>query len=325
MKKYTISNTGLTVSRIGMGCMGFGIPWDNSPLTDAHRRNAMQVVEAALDAGINFFDHADIYSMGKCEEAFAAIWEQRSSLRDQIILQTKCGIRFADTPNPGDPHRFDFSYEHIVHSVEGSLRRLNTDYIDIYLLHRPDPLVEPEEVAKAFSELHRSGKVRHFGVSNHTPMQIKLLSASIEQPLIANQIEFNILHSHLLNEGISYNQQSTAPRLAEGTVEFARLNKILLQAWAPVAGGRLFKPSADSGDTRTDTTSKLLSEIAEKHQVTPDAIAIAWILRHPAGIQPLLGTGNPERIKSAIVADSVELSRHDWYRLFTAGRGASLP
>ena len=325
MKKYAIPNTNLNISRIGMGCMGFGIPWDNSPLGDEHRQNAARIVQAALDAGINFFDHADIYSMGKCEQAFSAIWEKRSSIRDQIVLQSKCGIRFADSPNPDDPHRFDFSYEHITESAEGSLRRLGTDYLDIYLLHRPDPLVEPEEVARAFDDLHQAGKVRYFGVSNHTPAQIRLLSAYLKQPLVVNQIEFNILHSHILNEGISYNQNAADPKLAEGTVEHARLNNIMLQAWAPVAGGRLFKPAAESGDQRTDATSALLRQMADQYNTTPDAIAIAWILRHPAGIQPLLGTGKPERVNAATLADKIELSRDDWYRLFTAGRGSALP
>jgi predicted oxidoreductase len=196
MQTYRLGTSDLNVSRIGYGAMSIGGSWDDTPLTDSVRKTALQVLHTALDAGINFFDHADIYCNGKSEEAFAELWKESPHLRRQIYLQTKCGIRF------GPPHRFDFSYEHIIASVEGSLKRLRTDYIDVLLLHRPDPLVEPEEVARAFDELKSAGKVRWFGVSNHTAAQMELLRQFLNQPLIANQVEFNPIHTHMLDAGI---------------------------------------------------------------------------------------------------------------------------
>ena len=237
MKTYSIPHTDLEVSQIAYGCMQIGGGWNREPVSAQTRKEAMAVVHAALESGINFFDHADIYCMGKSEEVFAALWEGAPRLRQKIFVQTKCGIRFGDDPVPGAPHRFDFSYKHILHSVENSLKRLGTDYLDVLLLHRPDPLVEPEEVARAFDELQTSGKVRYFGVSNHTAAQIALLQKFVTQPLIFNQVEFNAIHSHMLNEGVIFNQDRPAWVVrGNGTIEFCRMNDIILQAWSPVAG-----------------------------------------------------------------------------------------
>ena len=233
MQTYRLGMSDLDVSRIGYGTMMIGGLWDDAPLTDSVRQSAMKVVRTALDAGINFFDHADIYSKGKSEEVFADLWKDAPSLRQKIYLQSKCGIRFAPPL-----HRFDFSYEHIVGSVEESLKRLQTDYLDVLLLHRPDPLVEPEEVARAFDELKRAGKVRWFGVSNHTAGQIELLQKYLDESLVTNQVEFNLLHTHLLDAGITDNQNN--PRLARNhdLIEYCRLHNITLQAWSPLARGR---------------------------------------------------------------------------------------
>ena len=198
MKTQKIAGTDLEVSRLAYGCMNIGGSWDAVPLTDGNRKTAMAAVHGALDAGINFFDHADIYCRGKSEEVFAAVWQDSPSLREKIILQTKCGIRFKEDPSIGAPLRYDFSYEHILRSVEGSLRRLQTEYLDVLLLHRPDPLVEPEEVARAFDELERAGKVRYFGVSNHTAAEIALLQKCVRQKIVFNQVEFNLIHLHLI-------------------------------------------------------------------------------------------------------------------------------
>ena len=306
--------------------MPLGGAWDQTPLPEATRKQALITVRAALDQGIDFYDHADIYCRGKSEQAFADIWQEKPDLRSKIYIQSKCGIRFADDPVVGAPHRFDFSYEHIVNSVEGCLKRLQTDYLDVLLLHRPDPLVEPEEVARAFDKLKESGKVRHFGVSNHTAAQLALLQKQVTQPIITNQVAFNVLHTHMLDEGIIFNQ--TKPGVItrdEGTIEYCREHNITLQAWGPLAWGRL---TGRPGITLTEAEAKaaaLVSEMAQAKGVSAEAILIAWILRHPARIQPLIGSTKPDRIAASCQAASVQLSREEWYQLFVAGRGENLP
>ncbi len=278
MQTYRLGTSDLNVSRIGYGCMQIGGSWDDAPLTDAIREAGIRSVKTALEAGINFFDHADIYCNGKSEEVFADLWKDAPHLRGQIYLQTKCGIRF------GPPHRFDFSYEHIINSVEGSLRRLKTDYVDVLLLHRPDPLVEPEEVARAFDELLQSGKVRWFGVSNHTAAQMELLRKYLNQPIVVNQVEFNLIHTHMLDEGIVFNQNN--PKLArnEGAIEYCRLHNITLQAWSPVAGGKLTGKASVGDAKHIQKVAELVAHMAREKGVSSDAILIAWILRHPARI-----------------------------------------
>jgi predicted oxidoreductase len=319
MQTQRLGTSDLTPSRIGFGAMSIGGSWDDTPLTDPLRRAALQVLHAALDAGIDFFDHADIYCNGKSEEAFAGLWKDAPHLRQQIYLQTKCGIRF------GPPHRFDFSYEHIIAAVEGSLKRLQTDYVDVLLLHRPDPLVEPEEVARAFDALQSAGKVRWFGVSNHTAAQMDLLRKYLDQPIVANQVEFNPIHTHMLDEGILFNQYNARLTRNEGVIEYCRLHNITLQAWAPLATGRLTgRPRANDG-AHIQKAAELVSQMAAEKGVRPEAILIAWILRHPARIQPLPGTTSPERLLAAAEADHISLTREEWYGLFVAGRGEALP
>ena len=319
MQTYRLGTSDLNVSRIGYGAMSIGGAWDDTPLTDSVRKAALQVLHTALDTGINFFDHADIYCNGKSEEAFAELWKEQPHLRQQIYLQTKCGIRF------GPPHRFDFSYEHIIASVEGSLKRLRTEYIDVLLLHRPDPLVEPEEVARAFDELKSAGKVRWFGVSNHTAAQMELLKGFLNQPLIANQVEFNPIHTHMLDDGILFNQYNERLARNEGTIEYCRLHNITLQAWAPLATGKLTGTARPNSGAHIQKTTDLVSQMAAEKGVRPEAILIAWILRHPARIQPLPGTTNPARLLAAVEADHISLTREEWYGLFLAGRGEALP
>jgi len=305
--------------------MPLGGSWENTPLEDTTRRQAVSIIRFALDQGINFFDHADIYCRGKSEQVFAGIWNEVPHLREQIILQSKCGIRFGGDPEPDSPHRFDFSYAHIIHSVENCLARLQTDYLDVLLLHRPDPLVEPEEVAKAFDELHTSGKVRWFGVSNHTAAQLDLLRNYLRQPIVANQVEFNLIHTHMLNEGIVFNQDNPLLTRNEGTIEYCRLHNITLQAWGSLARGLLTGREFEKPHKKITQTATLVAEMALEKSVSPEAILIAWILRHPANIQPIIGTTKPDRIAAACQGDGVILTREEWYKLFMAGRGEGLP
>ena len=325
MKLQPLGSSDLQVSRIAYGCMPLGGSWDHVPLTDQTRKEALVSIRAALDQGINFFDHADIYCMGKSEEVFSAVWQQAPGLRQKIYVQSKCGIRFGGDPKPGSPHRFDFSYEHILHSVEGSLKRLQTDYLDVLLLHRPDPLVEPEEVARAFDELHQAGKVRWFGVSNHTAAQLRLLQVFVRQPIVTNQVAFNVIHTHMLDEGIIFNQDN--PRLTrnEGAIEYCRQHNITLQAWGSMAWGMLTGREDSQSSEKLAKGKAVVTEMARQKGVSREAILIAWILRHPAHVQAIIGTTRPERIAASCQGDGVELDREEWYRLFLAGRGEALP
>ncbi len=324
MNTYAIQGTPARVSRIAYGCMGIGGDWSAAPLSDQTRKQAMACVRAALDEGINFFDHADIYGRSKAEEAFSGIWKERPGLRPTILVQSKCGIRFEDDPK-GTPFRYDFSKEHILRSVEGSLRRLGTDYLDFLLLHRPDALVEPEEVAGAFDRLAADGKVRVFGVSNHSAWQIELLKRWFTQPLVVNQLEVNVTHNQLINAGVSVNQDQPAmPTHGEGTLEYCRLHDITIQAWSPLAHGAFARATGGQGDERVRKVVEVAKSMAAEKGVDMDAVLVAWLLRHPARIQPILGTTKPERIKAACRADGVQMSREEWYRLFAAGRGGKV-
>lgn len=320
MKMYRLKNADLEVSSLAYGCMKLGGDWAPTPLTGRDRTKAAQLVAAAREAGINFFDHADIYAHGKSEAAFGEVLEAMPGLRDEIVLQTKCGIRFKGQPQAGDPGRYDFSHDHIVQSVEGSLRRLQTDRLDILLLHRPDALVEPEEVARAFDALHQSGKVRYFGVSNHSVGQIKLLQKHLRQPLVANQLELNLLRSELVAHGTVVNQLGSQHIAAEGLLDFCRVEGISVQAWAPVANGQLIDPAADA-PAGARRAAALIAEMAAARGTTKEAVALGWLLRHPAEIQPIVGTSNVERLKASVRAAEVTLSREEWYRLLEAARG----
>ena len=288
--------------------------WDDQPVTASEISGTFKIVEAALEHGITLFDHADIYARGKSELLFGEALRRWPELRSRIVLQSKCGIRFADDPHPGVPARYDFSRHHLLRSVEGILRRLGTEYLDILLLHRPDPLVEPAEVASAFDELQRSGKVRHFGVSNHSASQISLLRKCVDQPLVINQIELSLLHHHPISEAILSNQSGAPYAGATGTLDYCREHDILVQAWSPLAGGRLSGPAA-----------ALAAQLAQAKSVTTEAILLAWLLKHPAPIQPIIGTTRPDRLAGSCQADAISLTREEWYSLLAAIRGASVP
>lgn len=313
---YKPADTGLTLFPVAFGCMGLGGGWNQAPSGEEDLRIAENAVMTALEGGMNLFDHADIYKYGRSEEVFGEVLKLHPGLRERMVIQSKCGIRRKDDPEPGRPMRYDFSYEHILNSVEGSLRRLGCDYLDILLLHRPDPLMEAEEVARAFSHLHQTGKVRYFGVSNHHAAQLELLRAVVDQPLIINQVEFSLLHAGLVGDGIGFNQTGSIAGHTEGTLDYMRRRGILIQAWSPLARGRYRENPA---------LLALLEKLAAEKQVTPDSIMLAWILRHPAGIQPVVGTTNTERISWCCKAAGITLSREEWYILYETAAGKPVP
>lgn len=279
-----------------------------------------ELYDAARGAGIDFFDHADIYGgrMHFCEERFADALRLSAAAREQIVLQTKCGI----VPDQG---MFDFSYEHIMTQVDGSLKALRTDYLDVLLLHRPDALVEPDEVARAFDELASSGKVRAFGVSNHTPAQIDLLRTAVTQPIVANQVQLSITHAPIIAQPIAANmagQEQSVVRDGAGIVDYCRINGITLQAWSPFQGG--FFTGVFLGSPEYPELNAAIDRLAASHGVEPVAVATAWILRHPAKMQVVLGTTTPSRVQDAAAGADIELTRAEWYELFRAA-GHLLP
>ena len=324
MQTYRIPHTDLKASRLAYGCMNIGGRWGATSMSKDERKAAIDAVAAAFDHGINFFDHADIYMQGRSEEVFAEAIAALKVPRKDMVIQSKCGIRFGGDPNPGDPGRYDFSYEHIMRSAEGIVRRLRIDTLDILLLHRPDPLMQPEEVARAFDALQRSGKVRYFGVSNFTIQQIALLQAALDQRLVVNQVELSLLHNDLINDGVVANTGQVPSAGAAGTLDYCQRRGMLVQAWSPVAGGALFNPPAEASDN-VRRCAELVAQLARQKDTSLEAIVLGWLLRHPAPIQPVIGTTKPARIAASALADAVELSREEWYRLFIAARGAPLP
>lgn len=303
MYKIDFGKSGLKVPAVAVGCMR---------ISNMNEKEVSAFIDTALENGANFFDHADIYGGGKSEEVFGKAVSP--SMRDNIIIQTKCGIRQG---------MFDFSYEHIVNSVEGSLKRLGTDYIDVLLLHRPDALMEPEEVAKAFSHLKESGKVRNFGVSNQNPYQMQLLQSCMDMPLCANQLQFSIMHAPMIQSGINVNMYNeSAVNRDGGVLDFCRLNKITIQPWSPMQFG--FFKGCFVDNEQFPELNGVLEKIGEKYGVSKTSVAIAWILRHPAKMQPVTGTTNLQRLKDSLCATDYTLTREEWYEIYRAA-GNILP
>ena len=305
MKKMMLANKVMEVPEIALGCMRIS----DLPISEAEK-----LIQTALEEGVNFFDHADIYGGGKSEEVFAEAIGMNSDIREKIIIQTKCGIRQG---------YFDFSKEHILNSVEGSLKRLKTDYIDILLLHRPDTLMEPEEVAEAFNILHNEGKVKYFGVSNHNPGQIELLQKYCDHKLIINQLQLSIMHTGMIDSGLNVNMKNEAGINRDDSIlEYSRLNDITIQAWSPFQYG--FFEGVFLDNDKFPELNQTIDEIAAKKGVPNTAIAIAWILRHPAGIQPIVGTTKPWRLQDICQASNINLTREEWYEIYRAA-GNKLP
>ena len=310
MKQITLGNSGLTVPAVIVGCMRLG---------ELDKQALNRFIHTALEQGANYFDHADIYGWGAgpgaCEEHFgAAITGDASIRREDLIIQSKCGIRRG---------YYDSSKEHILNSVDGILKRLQTDYLDVLLIHRPDALVEPEEVAAAFEELERSGKVRHFGVSNHNPMQIELLKTAVRQPLVVNQLQFSVTEAGMVTSGMNVNMKNAESQMHDGALmEYSRIKGITIQTWSPFQYGFFKGTFVDNADF-PELNAKL-AEIGEKYGLSKTGVAAAWILRHPANMQLIAGTMNPDHLTEICKAADVTLTRSEWYEIYRAA-GHCLP
>lgn len=311
MKQIPIGASDLSAGRLAYGCWRIA---DQPGPGDSDAAGGRQAVLAAVDAGYTLFDLADIYAGGDSERVFGRVLRETPALRRQMLVVTKCGIRKPGVPAPHAPYRYDFSREYILQSCDESLQRLGLETIDLYLLHRPDYLMDPAEVAEAFVRLHKAGKARHFGVSNFRPSQVTALQKACPMPLLVNQVEISLVHS---------------VSLEDGTLDQCVTERLTPMAWSPLAGGKLghgprrVLPSQEG--YQTDAINRLLDEIAQQHHSTRTAVALAWLLRHPSGIMPIVGTTDPARIREAAQADQLELSREEWYRLLVTGRGQPLP
>lgn len=307
MKQISLGKSKLQVPVIAAGCMR---------ISDMEIKDITAYINFCIEKGINFFDHADIYGKGSCETMFAEAFKATNYKREDVILQSKCAIR------PGIC--YDFSKEYILNSVDSILKRLDTDYLDILLLHRPDALVEPEEVAEAFDSLEQSGKVRHFGVSNHRPYQIELLKKYVKQDLLVNQLQLSLPFSNMIAAGLEANMLTDGAYDRDGGIlDYSRLNNMTIQAWSPFQYG-FFEGVFVGNHEKYPELNQVLEELSETYNVTPTGIATAWILRHPAKAQMIAGTTKLNRMEEIIAGSNVDLTREEWYRLYLSS-GHILP
>lgn len=298
MKNIMLGKSDIKVPAVAVGCMRIG---------DMEEKDLVNHLNYCVEQGLNFFDHADIYGGGNCEKVFAKAFKETGLNREDIILQSKCGIRKG---------MYDFSKEYILKSVDGILSRLDTDYLDMLVLHRPDALVEPEEVAEAFDILQNSGKVKNFGVSNHRPMQIELLKQYVKQDILVNQLQFGVCHSNMIASGIEANMLTDGAVDRDGSViDYCRINKITIQAWSPFLYG-FFKGAFIDDRKAFPELNDLLKELSKKYDATPTAVATAWVLRHPANIQMIAGTTNTDRMAEIVKGTQFELTREEWYKIY---------
>ncbi len=307
MKKLNPGKSGLIIPSIAIGCMR---------IADMEEAALVSHISYCMDHGLNFFDHADIYGGGKCETIFGKAWKKAGCKREDMMFQSKCGIV------PGI--MYDLSAEHIFYSVDNILKRLDTDYLDVLLLHRPDALMEPEEVAKAFDWLEQSGKVRYFGVSNQRPSQIELLKKCVRQSLLVDQLQFSIPFSNMAAAGMEVNMLTDGAIDRDGGIlDYCHLNDITIQAWSPFQSG-LAKGIFIGDNENYPELNQALLDLSRKYQTTPTAIASAWIFRHPADIQMIAGTTKISRLDEIIRGSEIALTREEWYRLYLAA-GHMLP
>ena len=303
--KYIKIGSGITASAVSLGCMRMG---------GLEEKRVDRIINCALDNGINFFDHADIYGAGNSEKLFGDYLKSNKGAREKMIIQTKCAIHDS---------QYDFSKEHILRSVDGSLARLGVDSIDFLLLHRPDTLMEVEEVAEAFNYLESSGKVKHFGVSNHNAMQIELLKTAVKQPILVNQLQFSVTEAGLVTSGMNVNMKNAESVMHDGgMLEYSRIKNITIQAWSPFQYG-FFKGNFVDNPDFPELNEKL-AEIGERYGLTKTGVAAAWIMRHPANMQVIAGTMNDEHLEEICKAADVKLTRSEWYEIYRSA-GHCLP
>ncbi|MCW2810332.1 MAG: aldo/keto reductase [Friedmanniella sp.] len=307
------------------GCMGFGGSWDPSPYSREDLRTAQRAVTAALDLGIRVFDHADIYRSGKAEAIFGEILAGDQTLRASIQIQTKCGIRVGES---GLGVHYNLDKQAILDRVRGSLDRLQVEWVDTLLLHRPDPLMEPELVAEALTELHAEGLIRQIGVSNMAGVQMATLQRHLELPIVVNQLELSLRKRDWVEAGIGVNgDQGIAYDFPLGTLEYGAAHGVALQAWGSLARGVYSGARTGDAGPAERVTSAMVATLAGQYGVAPEAIVLGWLMRHPADISPVIGTTNPERIRACADAAAVaaQLTRVEWYSLFSAARGQDVP
>ena len=314
MQTIPLGVSSLASSRLAYGCWRAAGTWDPAEVTPASRAAGRRAIVAAYESGYTLFDNADIYCRGEAERILGEALKEVSGMRDWVVIVTKGGIRPGGDPQPDSPGRYDFSAPYIIQACEQSLKRLGIETIDVYLLHRPDLLADPEEVAQAFSQLKAAGKVRHFGVSNFRPTLLTALQAACPMPLVAHQVEISL---------------AKLDAFTDGTLDQCLIDRITPMAWSPLAAGLI-----GGGATRLLSSQKayrpelflpVLEAVAQARGVSRTVVALAWLLKHPAGILPIIGTTNPERIREATQAPKLELTREEWYRLLIAARGEPLP
>ena len=313
MQQIQLKSSDLKSSRLAYGCWRIIAPGKAVEVTPEREQDARKSILAAFDAGFTLFDHADIYSDGLGEWVFGRVLKANPALRDKILIASKCGIRKAGDPNPNAPYRYDFSASHILQSCEASLKRLQTDRIDIFQLHRPDYLINPEEVAQAFSKLKQQGKVREFGLSNAGPAYFYLVQKACPFRLMVNQIEISLMKLDFFKNG---------------TMEHCMLEKITPIAWSPLAAGRLCFPGAidlnEAGHAKRIQLREAIDLVARERNASRGMVALAWLLKHPSGIIPIIGSTDPNNIRDLARADQLELSREEWYTLMEAAVGERL-
>ncbi|WP_031545403.1 aldo/keto reductase [Salinicoccus luteus] len=313
MEKIKLGGSSLEASRIILGCMR---------IADMDDRKLASHVNRAVELGINLFDHADIYGAGECERKFSKVLATEVD-RENILIQSKCGIRYANSTNRKEDQYYDLSRDYILDSVDGILERLGTDYLDLLMLHRPDALMEPGEIAEAFDRLHDSGKVRHFGLSNFHAAQFDFVQKHTDHQLITNQVQFGVGAPHMVNSRMQANTPfDGAGDRDGGLLDHSRLNDITLQAWSPFHYGYFEGIIMD--DPKYRTLNDVLEDIGQSHGLTKNAVAVAWILRHPANMQTIIGTTDTTRLEDIAKAGDVALTREEWYRIYKAA-GHILP
>jgi predicted oxidoreductase len=314
MQTITLGVSSIQCSRLAYGCWRVAGTWNPAEVTPESQVAGRKAILAAYEAGFTLFDNANIYCRGFAEEILGQVLRETPGMREKVIIATKCGIRVPGEPAPGSPQRYDFSAEHIIHACEQSLKRLRQETIDLYLLHRPDYLAAPDEIASAFSELKAAGKVRFFGVSNFRPSLVTALQVACPMPLVVHQVEISL---------------AKLDAFTDGTLDQCLIEKITPMAWSPLAAGVIGAGATrllpSQKDYRVDKLMPALNEVASARGTTPVVIALAWLLKHPSKIQPIVGTINPERIRETAKAAEIDLTREEWYRLLLAARGEPLP